>query len=91
MRRSSQLQIRPLVIHGVADSNVHLQNSANLVEAMARIDMTYDSLPFPNSNQQNGGDGLVCALSKSTASFFPALGKPAVDWTGKADYDHGNL
>ena len=67
--RVDQLQVRPLIIHGLADTNVHLQNSVNLMDAMMQIDKPFDFLPLPNSDHHYGGDGLVGVLSES-ANYF---------------------
>ncbi len=68
-----QIEIRPLIIHGLADTNVHLQNSVNLIEAMMAIDKPFDFLPLPNSDHHYGGDGLVAVLSESTDYFVQHL------------------
>jgi dipeptidyl-peptidase-4 len=71
--RVDQLQARPLIIHGLADTNVHLQNSIKLIEAMMAIDKPFDFLPLPNSDHHYGGDGLVAVLSESTSYFATCL------------------
>ena len=72
--RPAPLQARPLIIHGLADTNVHLQNSVNLIEAMMAIDKPFDFLPLPNSDHHYGGDGLVGVLSESAKYFVEHLG-----------------
>jgi dipeptidyl-peptidase-4 len=72
--RVDQLQIRPLIIHGLADTNVHLQNSVNLIEAMMHIDKPLDFVPLPNSDHHYGGDGLVAVLAESARYFAQHLG-----------------
>ena len=67
--RVDQLQARPLIIHGLADTNVHLQNSVNLIQAMMAADKPFDFLPLPNSDHHYGGDGLVAVLSESAGYF----------------------
>ena len=71
-----QIQIRPLIIHGLADTNVHLQNSVNLIEAMMAIDKPFDFVPLPNSDHHYGGDGLVTVLSESVNYYVRCLGNP---------------
>jgi dipeptidyl-peptidase-4 len=71
-----QIQIRPLIIHGLADTNVHLQNSVNLIEAMMAIDKPFDFVPLPNSDHHYGGDGLVTVLSESVDYYVRCLGYP---------------
>ena len=71
--RVDQLRARPLIIHGLADTNVHLQNSVNLIQAMMAADKPFDFLPLPNSDHHYGGDGLVAVLSESTGYFARCL------------------
>ena len=44
-----QLQARPLLIHGLADTNVHLQNTVNFIQALEANDKEFDFIPLPNS------------------------------------------
>jgi dipeptidyl-peptidase-4 len=74
--RVDQIQVRPLIIHGLADTNVHLQNSVNLMEAMMAIDKPFDFLPLPNSDHHYGGDGLVAVLAEGAEYFVRHLGGP---------------
>ena len=71
-----QIQIRQMIIHGLADTNVHLQNSVNLIEAMMAIDKPFDFVPLPNSDHHYGGDGLVTVLSESVNYYVRCLGNP---------------
>ena len=73
--RVAQLQARPLIIHGLADTNVHLQNSVNFIEALMAADRPFDFLPLPNSDHHYGGDGLVAVLSESTDYLVRCLGE----------------
>ncbi len=69
-----QLQARPLIIHGLNDTNVHLQNSINFVQALEHIDKPFEFLPLPNLNHSYKGDGLATALSASVDYFVRYLG-----------------
>ena len=60
-----ELQARPLLIHGLADTNVHLQNTVNFVQALEANDIEFDFIPLPNSGHSFHGDGLVAALMAS--------------------------
>jgi dipeptidyl aminopeptidase/acylaminoacyl peptidase len=71
-----QLQIRPLIIHGLADTNVHLQNSVNLMETTMHIDKPLDFVPLPNSDHHYGNDGLVAGLAESAEYFVRHPGQP---------------
>ena len=72
--RADRLVARPLIIHGLDDRNVHLQNSVNLVQALEALDKPFDFLPLPNLDHSYTGNGLVAALSASTDYFTRMLG-----------------
>ena len=72
---SYQLEAIPLIIHGLNDTNVHLQNSINLIEELERLDKPFIFLPLPNLNHSFKGDGLVSALSASVEYFSQSLGE----------------
>ena len=74
--RAGRLVARPLIIHGLNDRNVHLQNSINLVEALEALDKPFDFLPLPNLDHGYKGNGLVAALSASTDYFRTMLAGP---------------
>ena len=71
---ADQMQARPLIIHGLNDTNVHLQNSINLIQELEALDKPFDFLPLPNLNHSYKGDGLVTALSASVDYFVRYLG-----------------
>jgi len=60
-----QLQAAPLLIHGLADTNVHLQNTVNFVQALEAADKPFSFIPLPNRGHSFRGDGLVAALMAS--------------------------
>ena len=62
---ADQIQARPLLIHGLADTNVHLQNTVNFIQALEANDKAFDFIPLPNLGHSFHGDGLVAALSAS--------------------------
>jgi dipeptidyl-peptidase-4 len=63
---AATLRAAPLLIHGLADRNVHLQNTIDLIEALEAADRPFEFLPLPNLDHSFKGDGLVAALSAST-------------------------
>ena len=63
---AGQIQARPLLIHGLADTNVHLQNTVNFIQALEANDKLFDFIPLPNLSHSFKGDGLVAALIAST-------------------------
>ena len=62
---ADRLQARPLLIHGLADRNVHLQHSVNFMAALMAADKPYEFVPLPNLDHGFTGDGLVTALDAS--------------------------
>ncbi len=72
---AGQLQANPLIIHGLNDTNVHLQNSINLIQELRALDRPFVFLPAAKLNHSYKGDGLVAALSASVDYFSRALGK----------------
>ena len=62
---AGQIQARPLLIHGLDDTNVHLQNTVNFIQALEANDKLFDFIPLPNLSHSFQGDGLVAALSAS--------------------------
>jgi dipeptidase D len=72
--KADQLQARPLIIHGLNDTNVHLQNSINLIQELQALDKPFEFLPLPNLNHSYRGDSLVTALSASVDYFVRTLG-----------------
>ncbi len=73
---AGQIQARPLLIHGLADTNVHLQNTVNFIQALEANDKLFDFVPLPNLSHSFKGDGLVAALSAS-ADYFARCLTPA--------------
>ena len=74
--KADQIQVRPLLFHGLADTNVHLQNTVNLMEVMMGADKPFDFFPLPNEDHHYEGDGLVTVLSESADYFALHLGNP---------------
>jgi dipeptidyl-peptidase-4 len=72
---AGRMQAPPLIIHGLNDTNVHLQNSINLIEQLQANDQPFIFLPLPNLSHSFKGDGLVAALSASVAYFEERLGR----------------
>jgi dipeptidyl-peptidase-4 len=44
-----------LIIHGTADDNVHFQNSAEMITAMIRNNVNFESAYYPNKNHSISG------------------------------------
>jgi dipeptidyl-peptidase-4 len=75
--KAGQIQARPLLIHGMADTNVHLQNTINFIQALEANDKEFDFIPLPNLSHSFRGDGLVAALMASEDYFASCLGGQA--------------
>jgi dipeptidyl-peptidase-4 len=67
--RAGDLRAVPLIIHGLSDTNVHLQDSVNFIEALEQADKPFFFVPLPNEDHHYEGDGLATALSAS-ADYF---------------------
>jgi dipeptidyl-peptidase-4 len=44
-----------LIIHGMADDNVHFQNSVEMISAMIRNNIDFESACYPNKNHSISG------------------------------------
>jgi dipeptidyl-peptidase 4 len=76
IQKVDQLEATPLLIHGLADTNVHLQNSTNFIEALEAQDKEFEFIPLPNRSHSFRGDGLVAALIASVDYFSRCLSTP---------------
>ena len=70
---AATIQAAPLIIHGLADTNVHLQNSVNFIQALEAADRPFVFLPLPNEGHGYEGDGLATALAASVGYFSECL------------------
>lgn len=70
---ADRIQAQPLLIHGLADRNVHLQHSVSFMEALMAADKPYAFVPLPNLDHSFTGDGLVTALDASVDHLSSCL------------------
>ena len=70
---AATIQAAPLIIHGLADTNVHLQNSVNFIQALEQADRPFVFVPLPNEDHHYEGDGLATALAASVDYFSERL------------------
>jgi dipeptidyl-peptidase-4 len=70
---AGEIQAAPLIIHGLADTNVHLQNSVNFIQALEQADKPFFFVPLPNEDHHYEGDGLATALQQSVDYFTQQL------------------
>ena len=59
-----------LLVHGMADDNVHFQNSAEMVAALVAQDKHFDSLYYPNRNHGIYGGLTRLHLYKEMTAFL---------------------
>ena len=71
---ANQLKAAPLIIHGLADTNVHLENSINFIQVLEQYDQPFSFIPLPNEDHHYAGDGLAAALEASVNYFVLNLG-----------------
>lgn len=63
-----------LIIHGTADDNVHFQNSVEMVDAMIKKNIRFDSEYYPNKNHGiGGGKTRLHLFTKMTEWMFKNL------------------
>ncbi|MEZ4768045.1 MAG: DPP IV N-terminal domain-containing protein [Caldilineales bacterium] len=75
---AGQIEARPLLIHGLDDTNVHLQNTVNFIQELEANDKLFNFVPLPNLSHSFTGDGLVAALAASVDYLRGCLaGAPA--------------
>jgi dipeptidyl-peptidase-4 len=72
---ADQLKAAPLIIHGLADTNVHLENSINFIQVLEQFDKPFSFVPLPNEDHHYAGDGLATALAASVNYFVQNLGE----------------
>ena len=59
-----------LLCHGLADDNVHFQNSAELMKNMNKANVVYQSIVFPNKNHSISGGNTRAYLYKRITDFI---------------------
>ena len=59
-----------LIIHGTADDNVHFQNSVEMVDAMIKNSIRFDSEYYPNKNHGIGGAKTRLHLYEKMTRFI---------------------
>ena len=70
MARASQLSGELLICHGLADDNVHYQNTAEYVEALVQADKDFRQLVYTNRNHSITGGNTRNHLFRPCINFF---------------------
>jgi len=68
--RASQLSGALLLCHGLADDNVHYQNTAEYVEALVQADKDFRQLVYTNRNHSIYGGNTRNHLFRQCVNFF---------------------
>ena len=68
--RASQLHGALLLCHGLADDNVHYQNTAEYVEALVQADKDFRQLVYTNRNHGISGGNTRNHLFRQCVNFF---------------------
>jgi dipeptidyl-peptidase-4 len=55
VRAAAKLHGKLLLIHGLMDDNVHLQNSAQFIEALQRAEKDFEMMVYPRARHGIGG------------------------------------
>ena len=73
--RASQLHGALLICHGLADDNVHYQNTAEYVEALVQADKDFRQLVYTNRNHGISGGNTRNHLFRQAVNHFNATMK----------------
>ncbi len=52
---TNQIRGKYLIVHGTADDNVHFQNAAQMITALVKSNIDFESAYYPNKNHGIGG------------------------------------
>jgi len=70
LTRASQLSGQLLICHGIADDNVHIQNSIEYSEALVQADKDFRQLFYNNRNHSIYGGNTRNHLFRQVLNFF---------------------
>ena len=75
IHRASQLHGALLICHGLADDNVHYQNTAEYVEALVQADKDFRQIVYTNRNHGISGGNTRNHLFRQAVNHFNAIMK----------------
>ena len=67
---ADQLKGNYLLVHGIADDNVHYQNTAEMMNALIKANKQYDTYSYPNRNHGIYGDNARMHLWTKMNDFI---------------------
>jgi len=70
IERADKLHGNLLLIHGLADDNVHYQNTAEYMERLVQLGIPFYAIPYNNRNHSIYGGNTRCHLYSSITNFF---------------------
>ena len=70
LHRYEKIKGNLLLVHGMADDNVHFQNSAELAEALVQLGYQFDMQVYTNRNHSIYGGNTRNHLLRQVAQFF---------------------
>lgn len=68
--RADKLEGNLLLIHGMADDNVHLQNTVEYMERLVQLEKTFYAIPYTNRNHSIYGGNTRQHLYTQITNFF---------------------
>lgn len=70
IERADKLHGNLLIMHGLADDNVHFQNSAEYMERLVQLDKPFYAIPYANRNHSIYGGNTRFFLYTAITHFF---------------------
>ena len=70
INHAGKMQGKLLLIHGMADDNVHLQNSIDLVDKLVQTGKQFEMQFYPNRNHSIHGGNTRYHLYEKMTSFI---------------------
>jgi dipeptidyl-peptidase-4 len=67
---ADQLEGNYLLVHGLADDNVHFQHTAEMAHALIGADKQFDTMIYPNRNHSISGDNARIHLYTLMTKFL---------------------